>query len=89
MESFRDITSIYKKYHPQSCPCGLSANAFCDDYHQHETSFTPERAKDILLISKIPKEQPDYLNLVKKHFLILVQRFHPDKNDKQVESTCN
>ena len=52
------------------------------DFHQ-------EKAEEILLVSTIPSSHVNYLQIVRKHFLILAQRYHPDKNDTEHSDVCN
>jgi len=50
----------------------------CDSYH----------TKDILLITDIPEDHEDFLMFTRKHFLLLSQRYHPDKNTHNHVLTC-
>ena len=87
MGALRDITSQYNSYHNSSCPCGKNVNDFMDGYCPKD--FHTDSVEDILLVSNIPLSHKDYLLIVKKHFLILAQRYHPDKNSAELNEICN
>ena len=86
MGELRDITVYYNSHLPVSCPCGMKADSFMSGYKT--TEYKPENAEAILLTTNIPAEHEDYLLLIKKHFLILAQRYHPDKNTLNNEIVC-
>ena len=87
MGTLRDITTHYNGYHLKSCPCGKSVDDFMEKYEYKP--FHKNQAEEILLVANIPNTHPDYLLIVRKHFLILAQRYHPDKNESDCADVCN
>lgn len=86
MCELRDISTYYNTHHPSTCPCDMDVTKFMNEYKPN--NYQEDKAEEILLAVNIPTTNKDYLFLVKKHFLILAQRFHPDKNNPSNESAC-
>ena len=72
MGNLRDVISQYQTYHPSSCPCGKAAKDFMKSYEPID--FHQEKAEEILLVSTIPSSHVNYLQIVRKHVLILAQK---------------
>lgn len=88
MGQLRDITTYFNRVHPSSCPCNLSVDKFMSNYHYESKKYDSMHTKEILLVTNIPDDHEDYLMLTKRHFLILSQRYHPDKNTPDHVMTC-
>ena len=89
MSNFHNISSYFDSFHPPGCPCKKSA----EDFQKHDAEIqvdvpTPD-ATSLLLLKDMPHDREDFLKLSKKHFIILAQKYHPDKNNTTDKTVCN
>lgn len=91
---FSNIVRYAEDHHQEGCPCGLDPQDFQEasppsHYDKHQSSLLNT---NILLFSKqcliTLKAHIDAHSFIKTHFVILAQKFHPDKNRKDLAERC-
>lgn len=85
---FIDITNYAKKYHDQSCPCKQEPESFqSHDPNQSQSS------ENFLLLHGVSQEfqqtSDQWVTIARNHFLILAQKYHPDKNPILPPEICH
>ena len=86
---FCNVKRFAENHHASGCPCGLSTNDFQEALPP--SAFMVDNASTnygILMFNTPPTKQPEYLKFIRSHFIILAQKFHPDKNEKSLSSEC-
>ena len=89
--TYCDISSYISKHHSEkTCPCNLSA----DKFMQHTVVLEDigneisQRSSIFLLLETVSQTSKLFLQVARNHFLLLAQRYHPDKNDPSIQDTC-
>ena len=86
--TFNSIVEYAEKNHNKKCPCTLKP----EDFQSHDPTQSPN-PESFLLLQNIPSETlanaDQWEKLVRQHFMILAQKYHPDKNIPTLSETCH
>ena len=87
-KTFYDVSSYAQKLHPpHSCPCQLTHEYF--NNHVFDINKNEICVDTILALESTLKTSENYTKVARKHFLILAQKFHPDKNETGNTEICS
>lgn len=88
MPAFHSIVKYAEKNHRPNCPCTLSP----EDFQKHDAKQIPT-PEEFLLLHKISLEicytSDQWESIARNHFLILAQKYHPDKNPRISHEICH
>ena len=87
-EEFHNITQYAERHHNPSCSCNMKPVNF----QSHDAS-TVESCDEFLLLNKVGSKTDitgnSWAAMAKNHFLILAQKYHPDKNSNNNQELCH
>lgn len=87
--AYNSIEEYAEKQHKTMCPCTLKAV----DFQNHNPETKDDNPINFLLLHKIEAEtahtSEQWTTIVRNHFLILAQKYHPDKNPKTSQALCH